>query len=68
MIEDGDKLMVCVSGGKDSSILLALLTEICRRSERAFTVEAAILDQKQPGFEAANFKAWVENLASLFMC
>ena len=62
MIEDGDKLMVCVSGGKDSSILLALLTEIRRRSERIFTVEAAILDQKQPGFEAANFKAWVESL------
>lgn len=62
MIEDGDKIMVCVSGGKDSSVLLALLTEIQRRSERKFQLEAAILDQKQPGFDAAKFKAWVESL------
>lgn len=62
MIEDGDKLMVCVSGGKDSSVLLALLTEIQRRSERKFQVEAAILDQKQPGFDASKFKTWVESL------
>lgn len=62
MIEEGDKVMVCVSGGKDSSVLLALLTEIQRRSERNFTVEAAILDQKQPGFEVTAFKRWVETL------
>lgn len=62
MIEDGDRLMVCVSGGKDSSVLLALLTEIQRRSERRFEVEAAILDQKQPGFDAAAFKVWVASL------
>ncbi|MBO9667726.1 MAG: tRNA 2-thiocytidine(32) synthetase TtcA [Bdellovibrio sp.] len=62
MIEDGDRVMVCVSGGKDSSILLALLTEIQRKSQRSFHVEAAILDQKQPGFDATNFKAWVESL------
>lgn len=62
MIADGDRLMVCVSGGKDSSILLALMTEIQRRSERRFTVEAAILDQKQPGFDATAFKIWVEGL------
>lgn len=62
MIEDGDKLMVCVSGGKDSSILLALLTEIQRRSERRFSVEAAILDQKQPGFNVTEFKTWIESL------
>ncbi len=62
MIEDGDKLMVCVSGGKDSSILLALLTEIQRRSERKFQIEAGILDQKQPGFNATQFKQWVESI------
>lgn len=66
MIEEGDKLMVCVSGGKDSSVLLALLTEIQRRSERNFTVEAVILDQKQPGFEVKAFKAWVETLGVPF--
>jgi tRNA 2-thiocytidine biosynthesis protein TtcA len=62
MIEDGDKMMICVSGGKDSSVLLALLTEIQRRSERKFTLEAAILDQKQPGFDAAAFKVWVASI------
>ncbi|MEN0058551.1 MAG: tRNA 2-thiocytidine(32) synthetase TtcA [Bdellovibrio sp.] len=62
MIEEGDKLMVCVSGGKDSSVLLALLTEIQRRAEKNFTVEAAILDQKQPGFDASLFRQWVQSL------
>lgn len=62
MIEPGDKLMVCVSGGKDSSVLLALLTEIQRRAERKFEIEAVILDQKQPGFDASAFEAWVASL------
>lgn len=62
MLEKGDKLMVCVSGGKDSSILLASLIEIQRRAENKFEIEAAILDQKQPGFDVRAFKAWVESL------
>ncbi len=62
MIEDGDKVLVCVSGGKDSSILLTLLQEIQRRAEINFEIEAAILDQKQPGFSVSEFKTWVEEL------
>ena len=56
----GDRLMVCVSGGKDSSILLALLAEVRRRAPYKFDLEAVLLDQKQPGFDAAGFRAWVE--------
>lgn len=62
MIADNDRIMVCVSGGKDSSILLALLKEIQKRSVLKFSFEAVILDQKQPGFQVAAFKNWVESL------
>lgn len=62
MIADGDKIAVAVSGGKDSSILVALLNEIRKRSERKFTIEAMLLDQKQPGFDATAFKTWIESL------
>lgn len=61
LIEAGDKVMVCTSGGKDSSILLGLLTEIRRRAPFKFEIEAVILDQKQPGFQVQAFKSWVEN-------
>ncbi|MBY0452562.1 MAG: tRNA 2-thiocytidine(32) synthetase TtcA [Bdellovibrionaceae bacterium] len=61
MISDGDKLMLCVSGGKDSSIMTILFEEIRKRSERKFTFEVVILDQKQPGFNAEEYKAWLAN-------
>jgi tRNA 2-thiocytidine biosynthesis protein TtcA len=62
MMAKNDHWMVCVSGGKDSSVLLALLTEIHRKSPIPFTFEAVILDQKQPGFQVEDFKNWVERL------
>lgn len=65
LLEEGDKLMVCVSGGKDSSVLLALLNEIRRRAPYDYTLEAVILDQKQPGFDVAVFKNWVENVVGV---
>lgn len=61
MIADGEKVMVCVSGGKDSSILTILLDEIRKRAEIDFTIAAVILDQKQPGFDVMNFKKWLES-------
>lgn len=59
MIEHGDRVMVCLSGGKDSFTLLRLLHLARQRTHREFEIFAFTLDQAQPGWDASGLRDWL---------
>lgn len=60
MIQRGDRVMVCLSGGKDSFTLLTILATLKQRSHEKFDIFAFTLDQAQPGWDDSALRAWLD--------
>lgn len=60
MIQTGDRVMVCLSGGKDSFTLLTLLHALQRKTNGKFELFAFTLDQAQPGWDDQHLHAWLQ--------
>lgn len=61
MIRSGDRIMVCLSGGKDSFTMLCMLQMLRRRARGKFELFAFTLDQAQPGWDDTKLRQWLED-------
>ena len=59
LIEHGDKVLVALSGGKDSYTMLSILSMLQRRSKVKFELQAYTLDQSQPGWDDKLMRNWL---------
>lgn len=60
MIETGDRVLVCLSGGKDSFTMLTLLHKLQLKTNGKFFIQAFTLDQAQPGWDDSALRTWLE--------
>src|SRR3989338_6676208 len=61
LIEKNDRVMVCLSGGKDSYTLLTILDTLRKDARNHFDIFAYTLDQSQPGWDDSHMRAWLED-------
>jgi tRNA 2-thiocytidine biosynthesis protein TtcA len=66
LVEPGDRVLVAVSGGKDSYTLLDLLWRARKKAPFHFDIVAVHVDQVQPGYDGAPLRAWLEELGAPF--